>query len=110
MLSCRLYGGWPRCLFETTVMELTDRDRCRYARHIAMPDFGEQGQLRLKQGSVMVIGAGGLGSPVALYLAASGVGTIGIADCDCGGRRHMQRPGVFSHRGLGGPKVLGGRN
>ncbi len=110
MLSCRLYGGWPRCLFETTVMELTDRDRCRYARHIAMPDFGEQGQLRLKQGSVMVIGAGGLGSPVALYLAASGVGTIGIADGDCVDESNLQRQVIHSTRDIGVLKVLSARN
>ena len=60
-----------------------DRDELyRYARHIALPDIGLEGQQRLKSGRVLCVGAGGLGSPLALYLAAAGVGTIGMVDDD----------------------------
>lgn len=61
---------------------LDDSERARYRRHLLLPELGEEGQLRLKNGSVLIIGAGGLGSPIALYLAAAGVGRIGIADAD----------------------------
>lgn len=72
-------------------MYLSHEERIRYARHLAMPDFGEEGQLRLKCGSVLVIGAGGLGSPVILYLAAAGVGKIGIVDGDLVDLTNLQR-------------------
>ena len=62
--------------------KLDERELCRYARQLALDDVGVDGQLKLKNGRVLIIGAGGLGSPVALYLAAAGVGVIGIADGD----------------------------
>src|SRR5947209_20466555 len=61
---------------------LTPSDRERYARHLVLPEVGEEGQEKLKRASVLIIGAGGLGSPVSMYLAAAGVGRIGLADFD----------------------------
>ena len=61
-------------------MELTMSQRARYARNIAVSEIGEEGQQKLLKSSVLIFGAGGLGSPAALYLAAAGVGTIGIVD------------------------------
>lgn len=84
---------------------LTNEEKLRYARHIALPDFGEEAQERLKCGSVLVIGAGGLGSPVALYLAAAGVGRIGIADGDAVDVSNLQRQVIHSSADVGRSKV-----
>ncbi len=89
-----------------TMLPLTDDDMRRYARHLSLPGFGEEGQLRLKNGSVLVIGAGGLGSPVALYLAAAGVGRIGIADGDSVDISNLQRQVIHRTADIGRPKVL----
>uniref|UniRef100_A0A831U9F8 Molybdopterin-synthase adenylyltransferase n=1 Tax=Geobacter metallireducens TaxID=28232 RepID=A0A831U9F8_GEOME len=78
----------------------------RYARHIMLENVGEAGQERLLAGKVMVIGAGGLGSPVALYLAAAGVGTIGIADSDRVELSNLQRQIAHHTPDLGRPKVV----
>lgn len=86
-------------------MELTEQERMRYARHISLPGFGEEAQLKLKSGSVLVIGAGGLGSPVLLYLAAAGVGRIGVADSDCVDLSNLQRQVIHSTDSVGTPKV-----
>ena len=64
------------------MMELTREQRQRYNRHLILERFGPEAQERLLQSRVLLVGAGGLGSPVALYLAAAGVGTIGVADGD----------------------------
>lgn len=87
-------------------IRLTDDDRLRYARHLALPDFGEEGQLKLKRGSVLVIGAGGLGSPIALYLAASGLGHIGIVDGDCVELTNLQRQIIHRTPDIGRLKVV----
>ena len=71
--------------------ELSRGELHRYARHIALPEVGLEGQLRLKAGRVLCVGAGGLGSPLALYLAAAGVGTIGIVDFDDVDASNLQR-------------------
>ncbi|GLI37349.1 molybdopterin-synthase adenylyltransferase MoeB [Geobacter hydrogenophilus] len=78
----------------------------RYARHLILENVGEVGQERLLAGRVMVIGAGGLGSPVALYLAAAGVGTIGIADSDRVELSNLQRQIAHHTADLGRPKVV----
>src|SRR5512147_2899759 len=70
---------------------LSSSEILRYSRHLIMPEVGMQGQLKLKAGKVLTIGAGGLGSPLALYLAAAGVGTLGIVDYDIVDFTNLQR-------------------
>lgn len=77
----------------------------RYARHIALPDVGLDGQERLKAGRVLCVGAGGLGSPLALYLAAAGVGTLGIVDDDVVDESNLQRQLLHGTADVGRPKV-----
>ncbi|WP_446831454.1 molybdopterin-synthase adenylyltransferase MoeB [Candidatus Foliamicus sp.] len=83
--------------------------RERYARHLVMPEVGEPGQLKLVESRVLLIGAGGLGSPVALYLAAAGVGTLGIVDHDVVDRSNLQRQILHSEERVGMPKVASAR-
>jgi molybdopterin-synthase adenylyltransferase len=77
----------------------------RYSRHIILPEIGGAGQQRLKQARVLVIGAGGLGSPLLLYLAAAGIGTIGIVDDDTVSLSNLQRQVLHSTEGLGRRKT-----
>ena len=77
----------------------------RYNRHLILPDFGIEGQTKLKQSKVLVIGSGGLGSPLLLYLAAAGVGTIGIVDFDVIDESNLQRQVLFGLESVGQPKV-----
>ena len=79
--------------------------RNRYARHLTLPDVGEAGQRRLLESRVLVVGAGGLGSPVALYLAAAGVGTLGIIDYDVVELSNLQRQVLHGMDSIGIPKV-----
>jgi molybdopterin/thiamine biosynthesis adenylyltransferase/rhodanese-related sulfurtransferase len=79
--------------------------RARYSRHLLIPEVGEQGQLKLLDSKVLLIGAGGLGSPASLYLAAAGVGRIGIVDADVVDESNLQRQIVHSTDVLGEPKV-----
>ncbi|TFD66539.1 molybdopterin-synthase adenylyltransferase MoeB [Cryobacterium ruanii] len=85
--------------------ELTATERERYSRHILIPDIGMIGQRRLKNARVLVIGAGGLGSPVLLYLAAAGVGTLGIVDHDTVDLSNLQRQIIHGVAGLGQSKL-----
>lgn len=77
----------------------------RYSRHLIIPEFNIEGQRRLKQSKVLVIGSGGLGSPLLLYLAAAGVGTIGIVDFDVVDASNLQRQVLFGIEDVGRPKV-----
>lgn len=77
----------------------------RYARHIVLPGVGGAGQARLKQSSVLVVGAGGLGSPVLLYLAAAGVGRLGIVEMDTVDLSNLQRQVLFASDEVGQPKA-----
>jgi molybdopterin/thiamine biosynthesis adenylyltransferase/rhodanese-related sulfurtransferase len=77
----------------------------RYNRHIIIPEFGLEAQQKLKASKVLVIGSGGLGSPVLLYLAAAGIGTIGIVDCDVVDDSNLQRQVLFGVGEVGKPKV-----
>jgi adenylyltransferase/sulfurtransferase len=85
--------------------QLTAHELARYARHIAIPEFGMEGQQKLKAAKVLVIGSGGLGSPVLLYLAAAGVGTIGIVDFDVVDDSNLQRQVLFSVDDVGKSKA-----
>lgn len=91
------------------VDELSNDEVRRYVRHITLPDVGRQGQLRLKKSRVLVVGTGGLGSPVSLYLAAAGVGTLGLVDFDRVESSNLQRQVVHGTSTLGLPKVESAR-
>ncbi len=86
-------------------MPLTPDERERYARHLLLPEVGEAGQEALKAGRVLVVGAGGLGSPCSLYLAAAGVGTLGIMDADRVELSNLQRQLLHGTGDLGRSKV-----
>ena len=84
---------------------LSEEQKQRYARHLLLPEVGEKGQEKLLAAKVLIIGAGGLGSPVALYLAASGVGTLGIMDGDTVALSNLQRQIVHKTASIGRLKV-----
>jgi len=86
-------------------VEITDAQLHRYARHIVLDEVGEEGQLALLQSRVLVIGAGGLGSPLLMYLAAAGVGTLGVIDFDTVDLTNLQRQIVHGTETIGEPKV-----
>lgn len=86
-------------------MSLTDQQIERYSRHIILPEVRAKGQEKLLAGRVLIIGAGGLGSPAALYLAAAGVGTIGLADGDVVDLTNLQRQVAHATPDVGRPKV-----
>ncbi|WP_394837380.1 molybdopterin-synthase adenylyltransferase MoeB [Pendulispora rubella] len=88
-----------------TPPQLTDAQRDRYSRHILLPEVGEVGQARLLKSKVLLLGAGGLGSPAALYLAAAGVGTLGIVDADTVDASNLQRQILHSTSRVGMTKV-----
>lgn len=84
--------------------ELSKEEISRYSRHLLIPDVGLEGQQRLKNSKVLVIGAGGLGSPTLLYLAAAGVGTLGIIDFDIVDESNLQRQVIHRQQDIGRPK------
>ena len=86
-------------------MNLTEEQIERYSRHIILPEVGGKGQEKLLAGKVLIVGAGGLGSPAALYLAAAGVGTIGLIDADAVDLSNLQRQIIHATPDLGRPKV-----
>jgi sulfur-carrier protein adenylyltransferase/sulfurtransferase len=104
-----LTGGfvdWKRNGYELeTPKTLSSEQRKRYSRHLLIPEVGERGQQKLLESRVLLIGAGGLGSPASLYLAAAGVGTIGIVDADVVDDSNLQRQIVHSTDTLGEAKV-----
>jgi molybdopterin-synthase adenylyltransferase len=91
-------------------MELSELEIQRYSRHIILQDVGGKGQLKLKRAKVLLIGAGGLGSPAGLYLAAAGIGTIGLVDGDVVDLSNLQRQIMHSTATLGKPKVESGKS
>jgi molybdopterin/thiamine biosynthesis adenylyltransferase/rhodanese-related sulfurtransferase len=100
------FTGWKRDGFPTELSRaLEPEQRRRYSRHLLIPEVGEEGQLKLLDSRVLLIGAGGLGSPASLYLAAAGVGTLGIVDADTVDETNLQRQIVHSTARLGEPKV-----
>ncbi len=85
---------------------LTQQEKERYHRHLRIPEIGESGQNKLKSGKVLIIGLGGLGSPAALYLAAAGVGTIGLLDMDKVESSNLQRQILYNTRDIGRSKAV----
>ena len=85
--------------------ELTKEQILRYSRHLIMPEVGVEGQQKLLAAKVLLIGAGGLGSPLGLYLAAAGVGTLGIVDFDAVDFTNLQRQIIHRNEDVGRPKV-----
>ena len=102
-------GGFNRWKDEghpiTIPKKLTTEDQKRYARHLMMNDVGEAGQIKLLESKVLVVGAGGIGSPVAYYLAAAGVGTLGIIDHDVVDMSNLQRQILHTEARVGEKKV-----
>jgi molybdopterin/thiamine biosynthesis adenylyltransferase/rhodanese-related sulfurtransferase len=90
-------------------IQLSKEELARYSRHIIIPEFNIEGQKKLKAAKVLVIGTGGLGSPMLLYLAAAGVGTIGIVDFDVVDDSNLQRQVLFDVKDVGRPKVEAAR-
>ena len=86
-------------------IQFSKEELARYNRHIIIPEFGLEAQKKLKAAKVLVVGSGGLGSPVLLYLAAAGVGTIGIVDFDVVDDSNLQRQVLFGVNEVGKPKV-----
>src|SRR4051795_5351141 len=84
---------------------LNNDEILRYSRHLIMPEVGMEGQLKIKAAKVLCIGAGGLGSPLALYLGAAGVGTIGVVDFDVVDYTNLQRQIIHSTADVGRPKL-----
>jgi molybdopterin/thiamine biosynthesis adenylyltransferase/rhodanese-related sulfurtransferase/molybdopterin converting factor small subunit len=101
-------GGAPVSAEQTTP-ELTTEEFQRYSRHLILPEVGVEGQRRLKAARVLCVGAGGLGSPAALYLAAAGVGTIGIIDFDAVDASNLQRQILHSTKDVGRSKLQSAR-
>jgi adenylyltransferase/sulfurtransferase len=91
-------------------VELSNEEIARYSRHLIMPEVALDGQKKLKQARVLTIGAGGLGSPLALYLAAAGVGTIGIVDFDIVDESNLQRQIIHGTSDVGRPKMESARD
>jgi molybdopterin/thiamine biosynthesis adenylyltransferase/rhodanese-related sulfurtransferase len=104
-----LIGGftdWKRNGLEIVMPRtLSPEKRTRYSRHLLIPEIGEEGQLKLLDARILLIGAGGLGSPASLYLAAAGIGTLGIIDADIVDETNLQRQIAHSLDTLGTPKV-----
>ena len=104
------FGAWKQHGYPWKAPRLlNDAQRARYARHTLIPEVGEAGQLKLLDSRVLMIGAGGLGSPAALYLAAAGVGTIGIVDADIVDDSNLQRQILHSTSTVGMPKTESAR-
>ena len=89
----------------TSLPELTTDDLSRYSRHLILPEVGMEGQRKLKAARVLCVGTGGLGSPLALYLAAAGIGTLGLVDFDVVDASNLQRQIIHSTKDIGRKKL-----
>jgi sulfur-carrier protein adenylyltransferase/sulfurtransferase len=97
--------GVPAAAPATKAASLSNDEVLRYSRHLIMPEVGMEGQLKLKQAKVLCIGTGGLGAPLGLYLAAAGVGRIGLVDFDAVDFTNLQRQVLFGTSDVGQPKI-----
>ncbi|PZQ44117.1 MAG: molybdopterin biosynthesis protein MoeB, partial [Phenylobacterium zucineum] len=89
----------------SSAMSFSEAEVERYARHLVLREVGGPGQQKLKSARVLMVGAGGLGAPAALYLAAAGVGTIGLVDPDAVSLSNLQRQVLYATADVGRPKV-----
>jgi molybdopterin/thiamine biosynthesis adenylyltransferase/rhodanese-related sulfurtransferase len=104
------FGAWKRQgLPVETPRILTEEERERYGRHLTIPEVGEAGQIKLRNSKVLMVGAGGLGSPAAFYLAAAGVGRLALVDDDVVDRSNLQRQILHTDERVGQPKVKSAR-
>jgi adenylyltransferase/sulfurtransferase len=90
--------------------ELTNEEVGRYSRHLILPEFGVTGQRKLKKASVLLVGTGGLGAPLGMYLAAAGVGKLGIVDFDNVDASNLQRQIIHGTRDIGRPKIASAKD
>jgi len=104
------HGQMPLPPLVEPAAELSKDEVARYSRHLIIPDVGMTGQRRLKNAKVLVVGAGGLGSPALLYLAAAGVGTLGIVDFDVVDESNLQRQIIHGQSDIGRPKSESARD
>jgi sulfur-carrier protein adenylyltransferase/sulfurtransferase len=95
---------------ETELPELSSEEILRYSRHLIIPEVGMEGQQKLKAARVLLVGTGGLGSPLALYLAAAGVGTLGVVDFDVVDETNLQRQIIHGTSDVGRPKIESARD
>jgi adenylyltransferase/sulfurtransferase len=95
----------PTAIEPTALPELTTDDLSRYSRHLILPEVGMEGQRRLKAAKVLCVGTGGLGSPLAFYLAAAGIGTLGLVDFDVVDASNLQRQIIHSTKDIGRKKL-----
>jgi molybdopterin/thiamine biosynthesis adenylyltransferase/rhodanese-related sulfurtransferase len=100
------FGKWQELGYPVTVPRTLSAEQSeRYSRHLKVPEVGEEGQLKLLQAKVLLVGAGGLGSPAGLYLAATGVGTLGLVDSDVVDLSNLQRQILHTNASVGHPKT-----
>ena len=92
------------------LVELTNEEIARYSRHLLLPEIGIEGQKKLKAAKVLIVGTGGLGAPLALYLSAAGIGTIGIVDFDFVDESNLQRQIIHGTKDIGRPKVASAKD
>lgn len=105
------FNGWKDAGFDFKIPSvLSEEQRIRYSRHTLLSEVGEEGQIKLLDAKVLLIGAGGLGSPAAMYLAAAGVGTLGIVDFDTVDVSNLQRQILHGSKDVGRPKVESARD
>ena len=105
------YTRWKELGYETKVPRMLDAgQRDRYSRHLTLPEVGEQGQQKFLEAKVLCIGAGGLGSPALLYLAAAGVGTIGVVDSDVVETSNLQRQVIHDTEHIAHPKAASAKD
>src|SRR6478609_12243925 len=106
----RLQEADPMSTTASAAAELSNEEIFRYSRHLILPDVGLEGQRKLKRARVLLVGVGGLGSPAALYLAAAGVGTLGLVDFDVVDATNLQRQVLHGTSAIGKRKLDSARD